>query len=697
MILPSAGMAQDDSKALEKEEAAPAQPEATAADDTAEVKENAEASSTMYLDSMVITGTRTESKLKDLPASISVVGTRDIETVKFIDSRKELLRRIPGFSMIRNLRVPFGGKNYTINLVDGLATTSAFGSGSLGSPDKTNSFDIERIEVVKGPASALYGSHALGGVINVITRKPPQEPEYRISAEGGMYDRYRGGVSAGGSSGALGYFVDANMLDYEGWRDRSHIEKKQASGKLLFDIGTASTVTLRGEYIDHFEENPGYLKVSDASGEDFDDIDWKEAGVDDAFNDQQALSFSAKYERDLSNQSGFELAYGIRNTESEGPPSYSPTSGFGSSDVTNHNLVGIYNHGFDFYRSKVIAGIDLQHSSSDSTTYSERTVGSDIDQQWDIEAEVMSPFLQYEVSPLERVRLSLGARYDTITYSARGYKVSYSSGRTDYDESADFNNLSPKAGVTIDLGSEQSMWLSYGQGFVVPSLTYLFVGRGDYAANPDLDPEKANHYEIGFRGQLINAKLVYDITLFRTDIEDMLVADNNINRYVNAGEVRIQGVESAVGYAIHDQWRLDLAYTYADNEYIDFGSMVGYGPSAEYVEYNGNTLSASPEHHLNARLTWMPIRGLAAELEWNTISSYYTNAGNNDPNGKENRPDLFNLRLSYGTGPWKFWVHVLNLLDEKYAERVSYSSSTNERSYTSGEPLNAYAGLSYTF
>ena len=654
----------------------------------------------MYLDSMVITATRTESKLKELPASVSVLGTQDLETVRFVDSRKELLKRIPGFSMIRNLRIPFGGKNYTVNLVDGLATTSAFGSGSLGSPDKTNSFDVERIEVVKGPASALYGSHALGGVINVITRKPPEQPEYRLWGEGGMHDRKRGGFSAGGSSGALGYFLDANILDYEGWQDRSDNELKQASGKLLFNIDTSSTITVRGEYLDEFEENPGYLTVSDTgeevsddtahytNGEDFDDVDWKMAGVDDAYNDSQALSFSAKYERDLSNQSGFELAYGIRNTESEGPPSYNASGGFGSSDVTNHNLVGIYNHGFDLLRSKLIAGIDLLHSQSDSTTYGGRSVESDIDQQWDIEAEVMSPFLQYEVSPLERVRLSLGARYDTVTYSAKGHKVSRGV-RTDYDESTDFSNVSPKAGITVDLGFEQSLWLSYGQGFVAPSRTYLFVGSRGYDANPDLDPERANHYEVGLRGQLINSRLNYDITVYRTDIEDMLVADNNIDRYVNAGEIRIQGVETAMGYAVSDQWRFDLAYTYADNEYVDFVS----GTS----DYSDNSLSASPKHHLNARVTWMPIQGLSAELEWNSISSYYTNAGNDDPWGKENRPDLFNLRLSYQKGSWKLWAHVLNLLDEKYAERVSYSSSSMERSYTSGEPLNAYVGLSYTF
>lgn len=664
LMLPAAGMAQDDTK-------------------------------TMYLDSMVVTATRTENKLKELPASISVLGTQEMETVKFVDSRTELLKRIPGYSMIRNLRIPMGGKNYTINLVDGLATSSAFGSGSIGSPDKTNTSDIERVEVVKGPASALYGSHALGGVINIITRKPPEQPEYRLWGEAGMYDRGRGGVSAAGSTDMLGYFLDANILDYEGWQERTVNEQKQVSAKLLFNIGSSSTFTVRGEYLDKYEENPGYLKVSSASELEFDDIDWQKAGVDDAYNDEQAMSLSAKYERDLSNQSGMELSYGIRNTESEGPPSYSATGGFGSSDVTNHNMVGIYNQEFDLFRSELIVGIDLQHSASDSNTYSERSVNSDIAQQWDVEAVVTSPFMQIEISPIERIRLSLGARYDKIRYCATGYKVNRFDVKTDYDESTDFTNISPKAGITVDLGFEQTLWLSYGQGFVVPSRTYLFVGSRGYDPNPDLDPEKADNYEIGLRGQLMGSRLNYDITAYRTDITDMLVADDEIDLYVNAGEVRVQGVETAIGYTLSDHWRFDLAHTYVDNKYIDFVS--GADDHSGTHDYSGNTLSASPKRHLNARMTWMPIQGLSAELEWNSISSYFTSAGNDDPQGEAQRPDLFNLRLSYETGPWRLWAHVLNLLDEKYAERVSYSASDEERSYTAGEPLNLYIGLSYTF
>lgn len=697
LIFPVTSMAEDNAKKKEKEDASSAltlaaedrvkEDKKGEKDDKKKKKKDA-ASSKVKLDSIVVSATRTERKIKDVPASVNVIGKKEMERVKFIDSNRELLKRIPGYSMSRNFRIPMGGKNYTINLVDGLAVSSAFGSGHMGSPEKTNPFDIERIEVVRGPASALYGSNALGGVINIITRKPPLEPEYRLWGEGGMYGRWRGGASAAGSTDKMGYFFDVNTLDYQGWRDRTTRDETQVSTKLLLDPDSYSTFTIRSEYYDKYEENPGSLTQEQW------DRDWQRAEVYDAYNDEQAKSISAKYERDIGDNSGLELSYGIRNTLSEGPPSFDATGGFRSSDVTNHNLVGIYRYGFDFFRSELIAGIDLQHSASDSKRHSERSVDSSVDQQYDLVAVVKSPFLQYEISPIDIMRISLGARYDSISYSADGWEISEYTGRSDYDKSTDFSHLSPKAGVTFNLGEEHSLWLSYGQGFVVPSRTFLFVGHRGYEPNPDLDPEKADNYEIGLRGKLIGSRLDYDITGYRTDIKDMLVADDEREVYVNAGEVRVQGVESTIGCIVGDSWRFDVAHTYAVNEYTDFINSDD--------DFSGNTLRASPEHHLDARTTWMPISGLSAELEWNSISSYYTNDDNDaDPDGKATRPDLFNLRLSYERGPWTLWGTVLNLLDSKYAERVTYSSpsrySDGGREYRVGEPITFYAGLSYTF
>jgi outer membrane receptor protein involved in Fe transport len=196
---------------------------------------------------------------------------------------------------------------------------------------------------------------------------------------------------------------------------------------------------------------------------------------------------------------------------------------------------------------------------------------------------------------------------------------------------------------------------------------------------------------MGLRGdiQVMNRNLSYDLALYRTNIKDMTVTDPVALTYDNAGMVRVQGLEAALSFRPHADWRVDMAYTYADNKYIDYVTGAN--------DYSGNILASSPKHHLNARATWMPIHGLSAELEMDSISDYYTSTDNNaDPEGKGKRPEIFHLRVNYEQGPWEFWGHVMNLTDRKYAERISFSSSRG-RSYNVIGPRTFYVGVGYNW
>jgi hypothetical protein len=239
------------------------------------------------------------------------------------------------------------------------------------------------------------------------------------------YDRQRGGVSAAGSNDTLGYFLDANFLDYEGWQERTDNERKQFSSKLLYTPDIDVAYSFRVEYLDRYQENPGSLTQAQY------DEGWQQALVYDAYNDEKSVSGTFKYERDLSSHSGMEFSYGIRNNLTVGPPSYSSIGGFSSSDVTNHNLVALYRYDFDWYVSPLIVVVDLLHSDDLSKGYADRDPSSDINQKWDIRAIIRSSFMQYEVSPKSWLHLSLGGRYDRIEYAAKGYKVSRGT-TTDY-------------------------------------------------------------------------------------------------------------------------------------------------------------------------------------------------------------------------------------------------------------------------
>ena len=271
---------------------------------------------------------------------------------------------------------------------------------------------------------------------------------------------------------------------------------------------------------------------------------------------------------------------------------------------------------------------------------------------------------------------------------------------------SEFKNLSKKAGVSFAVNDNTSLWFGYGEAFVAPSRSRLFTSKAKYStwsgtysgynADPNLDPETAQNYSVGLRGTLAKGVFGYDLTLYHTDIKDMVVGvdrdqgDPLVDRvYVNAGEVRGQGLEASFYVKPNEMLRFDAGYTFAVNKYTDF---VDQG-----VDYTGNYLSASPLHHLNARVTVTPIPNLDIELEWDHISEFYTSTANNDTNGQYQRPDLWHLKVNYEDGPWNFWGQVRNLSDVKYADSVSYSTYSHDRSYGPGEPRTFMAGARYKF
>ncbi len=636
------------------------------------------------LDMLIVSTSRSEEALQETPNAVSVISGDEIEESNFVDSEKELLSRVPGNSMVRNLRIPIGGKNYTVNLVDGLALRG-IGRGNTSFIDESNNMDIERVEIIKGPASSLYGSNAIGGVINVITRMPPEEFEARVWGDVGSWGRKRGGVQAAGSiTDDLGYFFDANIGAKDGWQERSAFERKRVSGRLVYQYGEESSIGIRGEYLDLYEENPGYI-----TGTQFKE-DWSQKGVDDAYEDLKLASFSAKWEHNFSDKSAFKVTYGLRKTKDDGPPSYNPDGEFDKARSLTHNVVPQYQQDFDFFDAQIVTGLDFLHYDLNEKELAERDISSAVNNDLDILSVQTSPFGQLVFWPTEWMKMSLGARYDMFDLSVDGTKniIDFSnySPTTTYTNERTFNNLSKNAGVTFNLNDDNSLWLSYGEGFVVPSSSALWIGGWGGNANPNLKAEKAVNYSIGARGSLLDGVLGYDVAIYNTTIEDMIVTDegnpttSSDDISANAGETNFSGLEAGFSLQPLDWLGFGGAYTYARNKYIDFVD--------DGNDYSGNYLAASPLHHLNARVILTPtqIEGLKVELEWDYISDYYTNRVN-DADGTYQRPSILHLRASYETERYKLWGGIRNLTNVKYGRRVSYTLPSTARN---GDPIEGY-------
>lgn len=655
---------------------------------------------TQELDEVVVTASRVKEKIKEAPVAINVVSKKEINNVKPRNA-EEVLKRIPGInssnlggeSELTSIRIPTHFTNpYTLVLVDGVPTAS-YGSGSSGNIGEINIDNIASIEVVKGPGSALYGSNAIGGIINLITKDPSYKPRVKLWTELGDYGLWRSGINGSGSVEKISVNANLDYIDSSNWREHSDFEKKAGNVKLQYVPFDSSMLTFKFDYIQFDKQSSGSI-----SEEDF-LADWQQDYNTFTYTELEKIAPLLSYTHYFTD-SEFKTTLAFRNIDHEVIPTYGirpqgPGRYVGSySEIESNDidLQFLYNRNLAVWNSKIVAGVDFEHGDTETDTYG-LSVKKDnvinkftgytitgLSKEYDVTTKVGAPYAQFQFSPVEKLRVTAGARYDSLKYEVDDKLGTGDSG------DMDFSHVSPKIGATYDITPTLNTYISYSEGFVVPTTSQLFTSSW---ANSDLDPEEAKNYEIGLRSSFWSRRIDVDVSLYSMDITDKIVTrDINswVKEYVNAGETSHRGIEILAGVKPCDYLNLEVAYTYSKNEYEEY--------ITDGIDYSGNTIERSPEHRVNARIALFPIENLWIELEMDAVSSQYSDPGNTEDYG---RPTLFNLRAKYDWHDWSFWAHLLNVTDQQYATYVSYSSSDRVTNYFPGSPLTFIAGISYTW
>jgi outer membrane receptor protein involved in Fe transport len=372
---------------------------------------------------------------------------------------------------------------------------------------------------------------------------------------------------------------------------------------------------------------------------------------------------------------------------------------------------------FDVAKSTLYVGADTYNVTTDSETYNNAYNALQAQAgYWSkgilssagnvVKENVNTPYVHFEFSPIKKLRFHLGERFDNIHYSTDDRTAA------NLDTKRKFRDSIMKTGVTYDLTDSHLIWGNWSESFNAPAANTMVTStRGtETTVGARLNPENSDTFEIGLRGYFDQIGLKYDATLYHTKNKgfvvgrDCTVAERldhgvttsgcTINE--NAGELTARGFESMWSLAVNS-W-LDIGATYTLSEAY-FNKYV-----TKTFDYSGNSYQAMPRHRLNLRVAVKPAPNWRVELEGDHYSKYYVNNENNA--GKYSRPDLFNLRASYRSKDWSFWMHALNITDRKYATRVGYSTIAgvsqlaasagqgNAGSYT---PFTLRAGLSYDF
>lgn len=654
--------------------------------------------------SEIVVSTTGEARRKaEAPVTIGVVAGSELR-----DSRpshpSEVLNRIPGVWLsvtggeghTAAIRQPRTTNPVYLYLEDGVPTRST-GFFNHNALYEVNVPQADRIEVVKGPSTALYGSDAIGGVVDVGTRPPGTGPALDLVTELGAHGWRRALLSGTTVAGANGLRADLNLTRSDGWRDGTAYDRGSATLRWDRSSGGGSRLKTVASYSRIDQETAGSSAISPDDYRSRPTANYTPI----SYREVEALRLSSTYER-LSERSFASLTPYFRWNTMEILPNWSLTYDPAVWEV-GHRSIGViakWRRDFEPLQARVLAGVDVDWSPG---THFERQIvpvregpvftsysPGDVLYDYDVTFRGVSPYLHSEVSPTERLRVTVGLRFDYLGYDYENRLGVLSTGRHRRPASGSvrYRHLSPKLGATYNVGPEFGLFAAYGHGFRAPSEGQLFR-QGQAANTVGLRPVKADNFEVGVRGAL-GTRLTYEASAYSmTKTDDILshTHEDGSTETTNAGETLHRGIELGLGAEIVHGLRVEVSYSYARHTYEAWRPLAG-------VDYGGNEMEDAPGEIVNVAVSYAPglLRGGNVALEWARIGEYWMDAENTHRYGGH---DLLGARLNLPLrAGFTLFGRVTNLTDARYAESAAYTRARGEE-YAPGLPRTYFFGVQY--
>jgi outer membrane receptor protein involved in Fe transport len=676
---------------------------------------------------VTVTGTREKALLAETPASVGGISPETLRDTAPLHPG-QLLGQIPGVAIAVT-----NGEGHTTAIRQPLTTSPVYLFLEDGIPVRATGFFNHNalyevniplaggIEVVRGPGTALYGSDAIGGIINVLSHAPTGLAGGALSAEGGAFGTRRLLGSFGHALPAHGAFqLDLNLTHTDGWRDRTGYDRQSAN--LRYDQPLGRDATLKTIV--------GFSRIDQETGANtpltFDDYVHRPTrnNLPIAYRKVGALRLSVEYERQLGSAMMSLIPY-FRDNAMELNGSYNLSSDprLERTHNVSYGLLAKWRKNFAPLRTRLIGGLDLDYSpgsrrednllvtrsgSGANTVYSAYTLGARI-YDYGVTFRSASPYLHAEFSPTARLRLTAGLRHDALRFDfhnrlATGAVAASVLGATRYygqlpGETSSFSRLSPKLGATYSLSPHAHLYASWNFGFRAPSESQLYRAGND--ATPaaalakarlllGLRPIKAQQLELGARGDL--GALSFNLVAYDLEKRDDLVSQRdlatNVSTNVNAGRTAHRGLEAGLGAALGHGLRVDTALSYSRQRYVAWTTAT--------ADFSGHEIESAPRVLANTRLTWRPASASLLQLEWVRLGSYWLEAGNSAAFGKYPGHDLLNLRARYApTRRLELFARVMNVADKRFADSAGVSSNTPV--FSPGLPRACYAGVALTW
>ncbi len=600
------------------------------------------------LSEIVVTANRTETPYYSLASSVTVI-TSDEISKKHYNTVVELLREVPGLSIVQqggygkiaNLFMRGSNSNHTLVFIDGVKVNDASSPNNAFDFSTLNVGDIEKIEIVRGPQSTLYGSDAIAGVINIITKTYNKKKNYSLSIEGGSYSSFKGNLSLSGKYRIAEYYVYGSNIQSKGISasnskygntEKDGYNNNSFTSKLNFNLLSNLKLGLIYKYIK--------LKT---------DIDQNDKFGDDPnynYNTEEQLFKSELNASLLDNkwQQIFSFSMFKKLSKSiDDPDDIRPFSS--SNSMYNGKRVKFdWQNNFYFLKNNLITfGIETELEKANSYYSSLSQWGPYESIFPDKSIRTIGFYFQDHLNLFNSIFSSLGIRIDK---------------NEKYGMVTTFR-LAPAYYIH---SSNTKIKMSYGTGFKAPSLYYLF---DPLYGNPELKPEKSRGFDIGIEQFLLNGKIAIGINYFNLRISDMFGYDANF-KTINVAKAISKGIEIYSTISNLSRIIVDANYTY--NETKD--------EYEESPDFNMQLLRR-PKHQFNVNVGYQVNEKIMLNASLKYVGKKYDKDFTVYPSKRViiNDYTLINFSMSYELFNYlEIYGRIENLFNKDYEEVLYYGT-----------------------
>lgn len=597
-----------------------------------------------FLDKMVVTATRTPVKIVDANANINVITAKEIENNHYT-SLEEAVRNVPGVQFLSYGLAGYSasafrmnGADNTVVLIDGVRANHA---GQAFQASYLNLDNVERIEVLKGSASALYGADAKGGVINIITKKVDGN-QSKLTVSAGNFNTQNYALHNQGKDKSWSYSLDASkykqgdIKDGDGNKWLQDKDGNSVNLKVTKELGEGSSISFGYDYnkFDFLYENTAQY------------VAWN--GRTQRGNVEEK-AYTMQYDQKIDDTLTNTLS--IRNSDYK---RLSIGSKNGSAQRNRYKTLSISDYMTKNFDDKHLVTVGVDYTKDDDVVKSETSYSKIYNK---------AIYAQDEWSMTDKWKLTYGARYD---------KHSWAGSKT-----------TPRATLGYKFDDDTNMYVAWSKFFVAPTVSNYTYSLG----NPNIKPETGKNLEIGINHKLDNTTQI-TAHAFKRNTDNRIKyhpVTEYTGYYENALTEDAKGFDFQISKNFDKNWSVYSAYTFLHFTSPGYGdNNNGYFPKHAInlgVSYDSDKLNAN----LNARASIDRGQGEGSVAKMFPSNSYW----------------IFDLAANYqATKNIKIFGKVNNLFDKFYAEQSNIpwgGNANNPYDYYAMPGRNFQVGLEYSF